>query len=202
MEQNRTKQRVVGGIILVSIAVIILPMILSESGEREISGSNIPVKPDHLVRTEIIPLEIKKLSGSSDVVKRKVIEQPEVKPIAVAGSILADIVLPEPKPVSSVVAVVTKPAVVKEVPAKKIAAPVAVSGWIVQVGSFSSESNAFVLRDKLRKKNFTSFVERVEGNKVIYRVRIGPELKKEQAEQHNQRLKKEFEFDGLVMLNR
>ncbi|MEJ2180066.1 MAG: SPOR domain-containing protein [Gammaproteobacteria bacterium] len=75
-----------------------------------------------------------------------------------------------------------------------------VSGWVVQLGSFSVEKNAIKLRDKLRKNGHASFVESyVRDNKTSYRVRVGPELTRELANKLKIQLKKETKIDGLVM---
>ncbi len=204
MENNRIKQRIVGAVILVSIAVIVLPMILSESGEPEISGSNIPPKPDHLVKTEIIPLEIKKLPDPEDSVQRRVVQQHsnveninvEASPEVVVATPVEEVVTaPEVEPVS-------KPQPPKAEAPRKPEAVVAVSGWVVQVGSFSSQSNAMALREKLRANGFNAFVERVDAGNVVYRVRVGPELKKTQAQVVKESLKEKMALDGLVIRHR
>ncbi len=210
MENNRTKQRIVGAVIILSIAVIVLPMILSESGEKRITGSNIPEKPDYLAKTEIIPLEIKALPAQADTVQRRVIQESE-KPAATSTSLL-DIVLPAkdeevvaPPPD---VAPVAKPQPITPPPPAEpqIAPPVeraaAVSGWVVQVGSFSSQANALALRDKLRGHGFSTFVERAEGAETVYRVRVGPEIKQEQAQVVKESLQEKLALDGLVIRHR
>ncbi|WP_455202448.1 SPOR domain-containing protein [Kaarinaea lacus] len=88
--------------------------------------------------------------------------------------------------------------------AKPVAKPAVkqpiVSGWVVQLGSFSVEKNALKLRDKLRKNGHASFVEAYERNgKTSYRVRVGPELTRELAGELKIKLKKETRIDGLVM---
>ena len=81
----------------------------------------------------------------------------------------------------------------------KVKQPI-VSGWVVQLGSFSVEKNAIKLRDKLRKNGHASFVEAYERNgKTSYRVRVGPELTRELAGELKTQLKKETKIDGLVM---
>ncbi len=51
----------------------------------------------------------------------------------------------------------------------------AVTGWVVQVGSFSRDANAMVLRDRLRDQGYAAFVEEGEADgKAVWRVRVGP----------------------------
>ncbi|NOZ51761.1 MAG: hypothetical protein GXP08_01265 [Gammaproteobacteria bacterium] len=75
-----------------------------------------------------------------------------------------------------------------------------VSGWVVQIGSFTVEKNALKLRDKLRKKGHASFVESLsKNNAMLYRVRVGPELTKRLAQDLNKQLGQETQLKGLVM---
>ena len=58
------------------------------------------------------------------------------------------------------------------------------SSWIIQVGSFSSRTNAQVLSDKLEQAGLKAFVRHVniKDKKMLYRVYVGPWLKKKQAQ--------------------
>ncbi|MGD8566474.1 MAG: SPOR domain-containing protein [Gammaproteobacteria bacterium] len=103
------------------------------------------------------------------------------------------------KTASSKPATTTKKPVPVEETTKATTKPV-VSGWVVQLGSFSVEKNALILRDKLRSNGHASFVERYKHDgKTSYRVRVGPEQTRELAEQLKSRLKKETQLNGLVM---
>ncbi len=75
-----------------------------------------------------------------------------------------------------------------------------VSGWAVQLGSFSVQKNAIKLRDSLRKKGYASFVEdSTKNGKTSYRVRVGPELTRELAGELKKKLKAETKIDGFVV---
>jgi DedD protein len=76
----------------------------------------------------------------------------------------------------------------------------AVSGWVVQVGSFEQRANANHLRDKLRKRGYPGFVEpRRDSRDTVYRVRVGPTLKRAEAETLQKKLLKREKLKGLVM---
>lgn len=70
--------------------------------------------------------------------------------------------------------------------------------WAVQVGAFSSEANAIVLRDKLRSKGHPAFVE-ASGDKSQFRVRIGPEASKSLADELRDTLAAEYGHPGIVV---
>jgi DedD protein len=62
-------------------------------------------------------------------------------------------------------------------------APPAVSGWVVQLGSFANRENAQKLVQELHHKEYSAFVAEYRGNgKVLYRVRVGPEQDRARAD--------------------
>jgi len=72
--------------------------------------------------------------------------------------------------------VATAPPKPAPVPASKPQQPAAIqSGWVVQLGSFSSRSNAQGLAGRVKKKGFAAYLMPVErSGKTLYRVRVGP----------------------------
>lgn len=68
--------------------------------------------------------------------------------------------------------------------------PVTASRWFIRVGSFGIEANANALRDSLRKQGYPATVDAVSsaGKKSLYRLRVGPELSKSQAEKIRQKM--------------
>lgn len=72
--------------------------------------------------------------------------------------------------------------------------------WVVQVGSFSRQANAEVLRDKLKSAGFAAFVESARSNTgPIYRVRIGPVADRQEAERLVKRLDSKGGYRGIVI---
>jgi DedD protein len=198
VEDILLKQRLVGAIVLVSLGIIFIPMILSggdQAGDR-LTVSNIPQKPDKDFVSRIIPLDKQApepgplpTDSSSKTVKPapskqvKVYKAPEVAKLKDAEPVKA---APKPSP-----KVVAKPVAKPAATAKK--------GWVAQVGSFSSKSNAYGLRDKLRKKGFTAFVDSIKNKgKTTYRVRIGPEAQKAKASEQLARATKITKTKGFV----
>ncbi len=186
------KQRLMGAVVLVSLAVIFIPMILPGGGElsNSIEGSNVPAPPDYrfpaakstpkapaMAAAPPVPLK-----GDSTLVRT-------------TSEKAGDIPLPDvsekapPKPAKSV-----KPASSTASSGKDVVA------WVVQVGSFSKQRNAQLLRDKLRKQGYASFMERVDGKqRTTYRVRVGPELTRALAVKLQKRLAKKQKLKDTVV---
>ncbi|HRQ66461.1 MAG TPA: SPOR domain-containing protein [Xanthomonadaceae bacterium] len=74
------------------------------------------------------------------------------------------------------------------------------AGWAVQVGVFGQEENANALRDRLRQGGFAAYVQRLDGNGgPNWRVRVGPEADRDQADRLKASLSSRFQLDGLVV---
>ena len=68
----------------------------------------------------------------------------------------------------------------------------AVAGWVVQLGSFISRDNAQKLVHDLQHKGYKVFVSEFRGSdKVLYRVRVGPEQDRARADALRLRLANE-----------
>jgi DedD protein len=72
--------------------------------------------------------------------------------------------------------------------------------WVVQVGSFGRETNAVVLRDRLRELGFDTFIERADTDQgALWRVRVGPVSSEDKAERLSERVTDERGGPALVM---
>lgn len=183
------KQRLVGAAVLVSLAVIFIPMLLDggEKGGMPVFGSNVPEKPDYRFEPLEIPLEpVEPIPEERPLV----VEKPEPAPVPPETAEDPEKPAAPPKPEKPLV---TK-APEKPQPQKDADA------WVVQVGSFSQSGNALRLRDKLRDAGFTAFVEKLKtADGTVYRVRIGPELRREAAEAQLKELQRKLKLKGIVM---
>jgi len=72
--------------------------------------------------------------------------------------------------------------------------------WVIQVGSFGSEKNANEFKDRLRKKNFNSYVAAIKSKKgTLYRLFVGPELSHDIALKTQQRLETTFNAKTILV---
>ncbi len=194
---NAIKQRLVGALVIVALGVIFVPMILEGPHDLGEPGSDIPPPPAFSGSTVTEPVVLPPPAPSMPeqaVVPELGPAEPEAPTApAVAEAAQAE---PESSPARPEVKSAPEPEPVAEKP--KPVDP-ALQGFVVQVASLSNESNAFALRDRLRGQGFSCFVERVQTDKgVLFRVRIGPEIKRENADKLREKLEKTTEFKGLV----
>jgi len=196
MEQP-LKQRLIGAIILISLAVIFLPMLIgSKPTDVEIVDIQIPPPPADLPnkivtlpeqKTEALAeVKISTASGVKVVVKEPVASTTPSKKVTAV------------KELASKVVQIKQPVIPKPPKLKPIEA---VSAWVVQVGSFSDGVNAKKLSDKLIKAGFTAFVEEsAVKSGAIFRVRVGPELSKAKADVMKAKLQKEQSIKSALVV--
>lgn len=219
------KERLVGAAVLVALAVIFIPMLLddSPSGPGPITGTNIPDKPDNqeAFSSRIIPVVPEPIT----VEPPPPLEQ-EVVPEPAGPDIESESSGTETVPDTPSTAAGSEQSATESVPAESEEQPAAEnqaaaenqpapsetsekpassadqpSGWVVQLGSFSQEDNAGDLTDKLQQAGYAAFVEPVEqAGKRVYRVRVGPEVMRSEAEKVREAIAGEFDqLKGIVV---
>ncbi|WP_460813283.1 SPOR domain-containing protein [Luteimonas pelagia] len=193
------KQRLVGAVVLVALAVIFLPMLIEgpapESGAADVS-LDVPAAPGDVFETRELPLVAPGAAPSEGVVgldardERDDGDLPTVDTADVApadsdgdgileGPLAADLADPadatrpeEPAPEARDTA---DNRVSEATPAEMTPAPVAGGDWAVSFGTFSTRAAADRVVAQLRASQLPGFREQatVDGRQV-HRVRIGP----------------------------
>lgn len=251
---NQVKQRVIGAVVLVALAVIFVPMLL-EKPDSDLGpvGSNLPDQPDQTVQDRIEPLTLPEPPAEEDPAQ-VVLDQapdtstampapdaatpsPDAAPVpaptpettAPVGSALPAPVTTAPLAPAPATPAVTAPAATAQ-PSAAVAVPAApvqqavppapapattpaaptpsaqpdtaakpLSGWVVQLASLSSKDNALALRERLRGLGYTAFVEETTSAQgKLFRVRVGPELERGNAETLRNRLEQQVQIKGIV----
>ncbi len=216
--ESKFKQRLVGVLILIALAVIFLPMLFKKYAPTEV----ITVEPLTMPETPAVP----EFPAGEVAVPEPVIDEtyelvedtraahesaptssiPEAsKPVRVEvieeEVELAPAVAAKPAPAKPAPA---KPAPTKPVtakPAQKAAAPgldknnLPVS-WSVQIASLTNKANAEALRDSFRKKQYNAYVRSSGGT---HRVLIGPLVKDAEARALCKSLKAREKQDCFVV---
>jgi DedD protein len=197
---QKLKQRLVGAIVLVSLAVIFIPIILEGPDDEWTPRSHsIPEAPLVEYQAEIelpLPEEIpaspvipKPETASGTPSEGIVVDEPvetavvESKPVPVKA--------PDPVPVAP-----TKPASTPPVadPASSLA------GWYIQVGSFSQEMNATGLRERITAWGFDVRTQKIStGKGLAYRVLVGPSASRAKAEKLRDKLVSKHQIKGIVV---
>lgn len=204
MEDRPLKQRLIGAIVLVALAVIFIPMLLNGRSEGGFGGSNIPPQPAEQKEVKVLSLDaLPSAPSQSGPTHVLVGTDLPARPAAQAKVAEADHGVDMPS--AAAPAVGKSPAAGKAggtspPAASKAAMPNAPKAWVVQVGSFSHQANALALRDRLRTRHFRAFVDAIAGARgPVYRVQVGPELRRSSAAALQKRLRKAITTRTLVV---
>ena len=197
--EERLKQRLVGAAVLVALAVIFVPMLLStpSNPQEPLIGATIPAKRDGEFSSRIIPLDEPEtpMLDEQDAERRSAADllpsgDRAVAPRAATRAARADQIAS--RGVERVAGTPLRPA--RE---KSADAPVA---WAVQLGSFSNKQNAMALRDRLRSRGYAAFVESAVSDRgEVTRVFVGPELERDKAVHAIELLREETKLKGIVV---
>ncbi len=191
---EQLKRRLIGATVLVALAIIFLPMLLSHKPVARHSGkmADIPAEPVRNFNPSLLqdtPPETQ--APAPPAVVTSPASDAKAAPAVTPSPSVEVQSVPRPEP-PVVVAKKASPKPEKKVEKKvekKPAAPKPArssspSAWVVQVASFSSRASADKLVKKLRKAGLDTMqpaAVTVKGKKY-YRVQVGPELDKQRAQ--------------------
>ena len=185
------KQRIIGAVVLVIAAVVFLPMLLSGQDETVEVVVDVPEAPV-LNQQPIAPAEPVVLPATPQVpnipTPQSAAEQRAQEQVEAEAA-----KAPEPEAKPEVVEVTPEPAPVEE-------APKATGDWVIQLGSFSSNSNAEGLSETLRSQGYNSYTYSVTiQGKPITRVYVGPLASRDAANRVRDELASKRGSKGLVV---
>lgn len=175
---RQLKERIVGAAVLVALAVIFIPVILDG--------------PDSDNRTVAMPLP-PQAGDPADMETHRIDLNQAAQPVQDTPQTQADT---RPQPAKPPVTTRPEPVQTRDAESAPATAPTgqaagekpatspAVPGaWAVQVGSFSEEPRARKLAEDLKTRGYPAFVMRYQDGETLYfRVRVGPQQTREQAE--------------------
>lgn len=214
------KQRIIGALVLISLAVIFVPMLLDEPHEERATRSiAIPQEPDFPeVRIESVPrpeqesaiapvaepanppMEIGSAQPSSGDTRSTMNAEESVSPAATESEPAVPAEPEQPRQPEPQAEPEAKPA--KEPAESPAPAAQASGGFLVQLGSFGSDSNAQRLLDAVEAAGFTARSSAVESaGQTLTRVFAGPFADKAGAEAAKAKLDEQFGLNTLVIVN-
>jgi DedD protein len=187
---QKLKQRLVGAVVLISLAVIFIPIILEGPDDEwspHTQGMPEPPKIDYRAQIELPPPDAGPSPRPAPAVVEPVAEE-AAEPEPAAGESAAEAVVAVPEPM---------PPTAAPVPATVVPA----DAWLIQVGSFSLQPNALGLRNRLQQAGFEAILQDVKtpSGEITYRVLVGPLDDRATADKLQQRLLREQQLKGLVV---
>ncbi|MDH4585356.1 SPOR domain-containing protein [Pseudomonas sp. BN415] len=207
------KQRIVGALVLVALAVIFLPMLFSREDELRqvvVEAPPMPKAPDmppveleqvQVPEPQALPQEpVPPLEPTGDALASDVSAAQDAAPVAPAPPAAPAVPVPAP----------AQPQVQAKAPAPSPAPPVAqvkteekrldVNGlpvsWSIQLASLSSRSSAENLQKNLRTQGYNAYIRSVEG---MNRVFVGPVIERAEANRLRDQLARQQKLNGFIV---
>ena len=191
---RQLQQRVVGAAVLVALGVIFIPIFLDNGAldTRVPRLSNIPPAPEGDFTSRVIPLSEKAIDD---------LEARATQPVAVPDLVTEtdytdsqELSEPPETPIASDEENESAEATAESAPRTGVVA------WTVQLGSFANDENARRLIDKLREAGFPAYLERqLNDAGTAFKVRVGPEIRREDAEKLRANLENKFALKGMLL---
>ncbi|VVM61018.1 SPOR domain-containing protein [Pseudomonas fluorescens] len=204
------KQRMVGALVLVALAVIFLPMLFSRQDEqRQVTvdapaAPQAPVLPPVQVEPVAVP-EPQALPQEPVPSDDEIAQQESAVPVApVAPAPTAKPVTPPPAPVPSLAA---KPATapaqpITAAPGKPDTTPSRVDAnglsvsWSVQLASLANRESAEKLQKTLRSQGYNAYIRTADGKNRVF---VGPLIERAEADRLRDLLNRQQNLKGFVV---
>ncbi|CAN7370254.1 SPOR domain-containing protein [Pseudomonas sp. GL-B-26] len=206
------KQRMVGALVLVALAVIFLPMLFSRQDEqRQVTveapaAPQAPAVPQVQVEPVVVPepqaLPQEPVPSDDEIAQQEAPSAPIAPAVPVAPAPAAKPAAPAPAP-----ALAAKPAAAPSQPIS--AAPgkpdttqsrVDANGlsvsWSVQLASLSSRASAESLQKSLRSQGYNAYIRTADGKNRVF---VGPLIERAEADRLRDLLSRQQNLKGFVV---
>ena len=182
-----TKQRIVGTIVIASLALIFLPIIFDGQGSHQTqTASRIPEQPVVPILPE--PQQSRPVIISDvDLVVTETKPEPErvTKTIEESASDLIEVSASES-------------GFTRDIPTLNSAG--LPNGWSIRLGSFSEASNATNLMQRLQTAGYKAYIRDIDSEQVeLTGVFVGPWLERTLVNDYIDQLRDEFQLEGMVV---
>lgn len=204
---NAYKQRMVGALVLVALAVIFLPMLFSrEDEQRRITveapaAPQTPAMPQVQVEPVIVPepqsLPQEPVPSDEEIAQQQAPSIPIAPnmPVAPAPSVAVSKPVappPAPKPPVAQPAAPAKP----DVSQSRVDANGLSVSWSVQLASLSSRESAESLQKSLRSQGYNAYIRTANGKNRVF---VGPLIERAEADRLRDLLGRQQNLKGFVV---
>ncbi|MHA3736888.1 SPOR domain-containing protein [Pseudomonas sp. Eth.TT006] len=204
------KQRMVGALVLVALAVIFLPMLFSRQDEQRQVTVEAPAAPQApaMAQVQLDPVAVPE---PQTLPQEPVPSDDEVAEQSAPSTPIAPTPAPAPAPVAKPVApapvVAAKPTTP---PAQPIAAAPTIPdttqsrvdanglsvSWSVQLASLSSREGAESLQKNLRSQGYNAYIRSADGKNRVF---VGPLIERAEADRLRDVLSRQQNLKGFVV---
>ncbi|MBK5300574.1 MULTISPECIES: SPOR domain-containing protein [Gammaproteobacteria] len=206
------KQRMVGALVLVALAVIFLPMLFSRQDEqRQVrvdapAAPQAPAVPQVQVEPVVVPepqaLPQEPVPSDEEIAAQQApstpiapsapVAPPPAPPAAKPVTPPAPVAKPVPAPAQPITAAPSKPATT---PSRVDANGLSVS-WSVQLASLASRESAESLQKTLRSQGYNAYIRTADGKNRVF---VGPLIERAEADRLRDLLSRQQNLKGFVV---
>lgn len=184
----RLKERLIGALVVVALAVLVLPWILDDDkGDSQFTSQIPPAPPAPTARA----VDLSQPRPLDEAVFDDSI-------IAAETTVTSTEALPDSAAATAATGETAKPVVIAPVKPERPAAIAA--GFVIQLGTFSNRDNADKLVQTLRSQKFAAY-SKVDSraDPAVVRVLVGPMVKREQADAQLARVRTLSGLNAIVV---
>lgn len=205
------KQRMVGALVLVALAVIFLPMLFSRQDEQRQVTVEAPAapQPSAMPQVQMDPVAVPEpqalpqepVPTDEEVVEETVPAAPAAAPAAPAPTIPAQIARPAtpppvakpiPAPAQPITSATSKP----DTTQSRVDANGLSVSWSVQLASLSSRASAESLQKNLRSQGYNAYIRSADGKNRVF---VGPLIERAEADRLRDLLSRQQNLKGFVV---
>ncbi|MBR7197056.1 MULTISPECIES: SPOR domain-containing protein [unclassified Pseudomonas] len=205
------KQRMVGALVLVALAVIFLPMLFSRQDEQRQVTVEAPAapQPSAMPQVQMEPVAVPEpqalpqepVPTDEEVVEETVPAAPAAAPAAPAPTIPAQIARPAtpppvakpiPAPAQPIASTTSKP----DTTQSRVDANGLSVSWSVQLASLSSRASAESLQKNLRSQGYNAYIRSADGKNRVF---VGPLIERAEADRLRDLLSRQQNLKGFVV---
>ncbi|MBX8552239.1 SPOR domain-containing protein [Pseudomonas cichorii] len=211
------KQRMVGALVLIAVAVIFLPMLFTRQDEvrqvqveapaapqapvaPQVKVDPVPVPEPQILPQEPVPGEEDMSTASQLPPSMPITPAPPAASAPAQAPAQAAAPAPAPKPAPAATPAAPAPAPAPATTAKAVPSGVDANGlsvsWSVQLASMSNRANADNLQKTLRAQGYNAYIRTADG---VNRVFVGPLIERAEADRLRDQLDKQQKLKGIVV---
>ncbi|MGU1787660.1 SPOR domain-containing protein [Pseudomonas aeruginosa] len=202
------KQRIVGALVLIALAVIFLPMLFTREDESRQVVVEAPPRPQSpaMPSVEVQPTEVPELQPGEEDIAPEIVQEgspaaagqpsqpigglpttpPATQPPAQAQAQAPAASQPQPPAAPS-----SPPPAEKRLDANNLP-----QSWSVQLASLSNRARAEELQKTLRSQGYNAYIRSFDG---MNRVFVGPVIQRAEADRLRDQLSKQQKLNGFVV---
>lgn len=205
------KQRMVGALVLVALAVIFLPMLFSRQDEQRQVTVDAPAAPQApavaQIQMETVAVPEPQVLPQEPVPSDDEVAEQTAPAAPIASAAPAPAPAPVAKPVAPAPAPVAKPVTAPAQPIAALSAKpdttqsrVDANGlsvsWSVQLASLSSRASAESLQKTLRSQGYNAYIRSADGKNRVF---VGPLIERAEADRLRDLLSRQQNLKGFVV---